>query len=216
MLDRVDYIPGMLHADDAGSDAGAQAPGLRARKQYETKLRIAEVGLRMFSQDSYDATTLEAVAKQASVSPRTLYHYFKTKYDILIFWHGAGFEAGIRPTILQQDRAIGPLGVAKAALAMLVPLYENETLVIADRVWNSTPSLVPQKQLIYLRMEDAVANALGELWPLAECADLMRMAAIVSVGALRHAMAIGRRPGERRSLSERLAETFGHLDELTR
>lgn len=47
--------------------------GLRARKRQETLERIAETGLRLFSQNGYEATTLDAIAEAAGISRRTFF-----------------------------------------------------------------------------------------------------------------------------------------------
>ncbi|WP_375459825.1 TetR/AcrR family transcriptional regulator [uncultured Enterovirga sp.] len=53
-------------------------PGLRQQKGEVTRLRIAREGLRLFSTEGYDKTTLEGVALAAGISARTLYHYVAT------------------------------------------------------------------------------------------------------------------------------------------
>ena len=187
--------------------------GRRNGKQRETRLRIAEIGLQLFDERGYDATTLEQVAKAADVSPRALYHYFKTKYDILLFWHDAGFTAEIGPTILLQCSAEGPFAVARACLLALVPRYETDRLAAVDRVWNSTEALLASKQLIYVNYENAVAAGLAQVWPAPEREPLLRVIAVMVVGALRLAMEAGRQSGETRPLVDRLRDRFALLEQ---
>lgn len=41
------------------------------------------MALELFARDGFEATTVEAVADAAGVSPRTFFHHFKTKHDLL-------------------------------------------------------------------------------------------------------------------------------------
>ena len=58
--------------------------GWRERKRRETLQRIAEMGLKLFIANGYEATTLEAIAAASGISARTFFYYFKSKEDILL------------------------------------------------------------------------------------------------------------------------------------
>ena len=53
--------------------------GLREKKRRETKLRIAESALNLFIVNGFEATTLDEIAKEAAISRRTFFSYFKSK-----------------------------------------------------------------------------------------------------------------------------------------
>ena len=184
----------------------------REQKRRDTHLRIAEEGLRLFDRDGYDATTLEEVASAAGVSARTLFHYFRTKHDILEFWHDRGFEQALRPAILAAPVEHGPLHAVQACLLELVPRYETDRLVTVDRIWHSTDTLHADKQMIYFRMEETVFAALCERWPQPERHPSLRIVAMVSVGALRLAMETRRQEKEGRALADHLRDNFALLD----
>lgn len=46
-------------------------------------LSITDVSLALFERDGYDATTVDAIAKAAGISRRTLFRYFPSKNDIV-------------------------------------------------------------------------------------------------------------------------------------
>lgn len=69
-------------ADGNGADAG---PGLRERKRLAAMLRIQSVALDLFEERGFDAVTVEEVAEASDVSPSSVYRYFGTK-EQLVLW----------------------------------------------------------------------------------------------------------------------------------
>ncbi len=192
----------------------SKGPGLRKQKSLETRLRIAQAGLRLFATKGYDETTLEIVALAAGISPRALYHHFGTKFDILVFFHDEGFVREIEPTMLELDASSGPYLLTRECLLRLVPHYETDTLLAADRIWHSTETLAAQKQLSFLKVEAAISGALGKIWPDAARTAEFRMIGMIAAGALRLAMETGRQEQVQRPLRERLEEKFGILTQI--
>jgi AcrR family transcriptional regulator len=64
-------------------DVKSERPSYRQRQALETRRLIARAARTLFAEHGYAATSIEAVATEAGVSPRTVYATFGTKKAIL-------------------------------------------------------------------------------------------------------------------------------------
>ena len=69
---------------DTGAD-DRQPLGLRERKKAKTRGLLQEHALRLFREQGYEQTTSEQIAEAAEVSTTTVYRYFATKADLVIY-----------------------------------------------------------------------------------------------------------------------------------
>ena len=83
---------------------------LRERKKAETHERITTAAWELFERQGYEETTLTEIAEAASVSARTLFHYFPTK------------EALVYPTL---DEELDRLAAAFAARPADEPVFAS-------------------------------------------------------------------------------------------
>lgn len=67
------------------SSSASKTGGLRERKKAKTKAAIQRHAVRLFTEQGYAATTVEQVAEAAEVSPSTVFRYFPTKEDLVVF-----------------------------------------------------------------------------------------------------------------------------------
>lgn len=79
---------GMIKARGKPSDKaseGANGPsGLRERKKAQTREAIIDAALDLFERNGYEATTIEDIAGEANISPRTFFRYFDTKLEVIL------------------------------------------------------------------------------------------------------------------------------------
>lgn len=66
-----------------GATLRAEDAGLRARKKELTRDAIEQAALRLYDQRGFDRTSIDDIARDAVVSPRTVRRYFGSKEEIV-------------------------------------------------------------------------------------------------------------------------------------
>lgn len=184
--------------------------GLRERKRRETLHRIAETGLKLFIANGYEATTLDAIAEAAGISRRTIFYYFKSKDEILLAWQ-RGIPEIIRAAVLQESADQAPLDAVLNALVKLASQFNSEQTIIIDRLMRSTEQLRIAKHAKFVQEEQALFEALCQLWPQAKRRNALRIVAMVSVGALRLAVEAWAQSGGKQPVEKHLRDAFAAL-----
>lgn len=188
----------------------SRTEGWRERKRRETLNRVTESALRLFDENGYEATTLDAIAEASGISRRTFFHYFKSKEEILAAWQG-GLPDVFRGAIIAQSTDQSPLDVVCNVLLKMPTHFNAEQGMVIDRIIQSSKQLQASNQVKYLRLEQAAFDALCELWPQPERRDALRVVAMASVGALRLGMESWARDGGSKPLVHHLRDAFGNL-----
>lgn len=184
--------------------------GLRERKRRETRQRIAETGLKLFIENGYEATTLDAVAEASGISRRTFFYYFKSKEDILLAWQH-GLPEAVRAAVLAESRDQRPLEAVRNALLKLVAQFNSEQAVAIARILRVTEQLRASNQAKFLQMEQTTFEALCELWPQTRRRKALRIVATVSIGVLRISIEDWADSGGRKPAVKLFKEAFGAL-----
>jgi AcrR family transcriptional regulator len=160
---------------------------LRERKRRLTLDRIAEVGLKLFVENGYEATTLDAIAAASGISRRTFFYYLKSKEDVLLAHESGNFPQALRPTFLKQSPKQSPINAARKTFLALASMYETKESIIADRILRSIEPLRLRKEALLVQMEELLAEAMYEMWPDRSKRPALRMAAMMAIGTLRFA-----------------------------
>ena len=141
-----------------------QQVGLREQKKIDTRRRIQDVALTLFAGRGFDGVTVTEVAREAGVSPATVFNYFPTKEDLVL--HGMA-EYGERLIATLRDRAPGTsvLGAFRAHLLEPRGLLADDDpratagLVRVRKIIAASPALRARELLI----AEATATDLAEL-----------------------------------------------------
>jgi AcrR family transcriptional regulator len=105
------------------------APGRRERNAARTRTAITEAARRLFDASGYVGTTIEQIAEEADVAPRTVFRYFPTKESILF----AEFE-DVRKGILDRLDAAYAVEPAADPLSTLIAVLDVTTADVQDRL----------------------------------------------------------------------------------
>jgi AcrR family transcriptional regulator len=184
---------------------------LRERKRRLTLDRIAEVGLKLFVENGYEATTLDAIAAASGISRRTFFYYLKSKEDVLLAHESGNFPQALRPTFLKQSPKQPPLNAARKTFLALASMYETKESIIADRILRSIEPLRLRKEALLVQMEELLAEAMYEMWPDRSKRPALRMAAMMAIGTLRFAKDNWRKDDAAHPLTHYIDEAFDLL-----
>ncbi len=188
--------------------ASEKPEGLRERKRRETLARIAETGLKLFIENGYEATTLDAIAAAAGISRRTFFYYFTSKEEVLLSWQDSGFQQALRSAMLECSPDQTPLDAVRECLLGLASGYETKESVVVDRLMQSTKALRARKEALFVEMERTLVEVMGELWPATSQRETLRMVAMMAIGTLRLALENWRRSKAKHPLAYHLRHSF--------
>ena len=110
--------------------------GIQERKEREKERRRQQIivaAKRVFSDRGFNKATMEDIAKEAELSPGTLYLYFKNKEElyaslslrILQYLH-------IRVTHVNKDRTLAPEKKLRALMDAMFDVYDFDPMVIIN------------------------------------------------------------------------------------
>lgn len=182
--------------------------GLRERKRRDTHDRIATAGLKLFIENGFEATTLDAIAAAAGISRRTFFYYFKSKEDVLLGQEGSGFTQALRTTMLEGSVDQAPIEAARKCFIKLASRYETRESIVVDRLLRSTEALRARKDARFVEMELTLADTMAELWPDPARSDALRIVAMMAIGTLRLALDDWRREEAEKPLAHYLRHNF--------
>ncbi len=87
--------------------------GLRERKKAKTRALIQEIALRLFLEQGYAATSIEQIAEAAEVSTTTVFRYFPTKPDLVIY---DDLDARLMEAVRAQPVELNTVQLVRSAL----------------------------------------------------------------------------------------------------
>ncbi|WP_144120390.1 TetR family transcriptional regulator [Catellatospora sichuanensis] len=115
--------------------------GLRERKKQKTRWLIQEHALRLFTEQGYDATTVEQIAAAAEISPSTFFRYFATKEDVVL---DDEYDPMLASAVAAAPVGMGPVDALRHAVRSTLgnlPDADRDKLLLRARLQNSVPAV---------------------------------------------------------------------------
>lgn len=187
--------------------------GLRERKRRATHLRILEAARALFVARGYDGTTLEDIADAANLSRRTLFHYFKSKDDILMSMAGGMGDALVQG-LEAQPPGKSPLATMMDAMADIAAAQPHDELLIFDKVMRSSEAVLARKRANYILSEEVLFEAMQRRWPEPAMREELRLAANMVVSVVRLSLEQFNREEGKRSLVEVTNDEFSVMGQM--
>jgi AcrR family transcriptional regulator len=139
--------------------------GLRERKKQQTREAIRQVALRLFAERGFEAVPVTEVAREANVSPATVFNYFPTKED-LFYQRMEVFEEGLLQAV--RNREVGETVFAAFrdfvlnASGVLSEDDPTERLAMFARIVLESPALLERESRIFARYTQSLADLIAE------------------------------------------------------
>ncbi len=133
----------------------------RQRKKTATRDRIRASALRLFTEQGYDATTVEQIAAAAGVSHMTFFRYFPAKEDVAL---SDSYDPLIATHIAKTPASWPVTRRIRAVLAEgLRQVYDTDkdTLLAQNKLIISTPALRERLWASQMDTQELILQALG-------------------------------------------------------
>jgi AcrR family transcriptional regulator len=140
--------------------------GLRERKKLAAMRRIQQIALDLFDERGFDNVTIEQIAEVAEVSPSSVYRYFGTKEQVVL-WD----EVDVRffDTVEAELASHPPVDAMRRAISVAMPQYFDRDDDLAKRKTRYAfeepalrAALLEQTDLLTRRVAEALARAAGQ------------------------------------------------------
>lgn len=137
-----------------------ETSSLRSRKKERTRRTIEEAALELFEERGFDGATIEEIAAKADISPRTFFHYFPSKEDVVLADYSARLERIVTALEACNAEAAAPWEALRSAFLTVAADYESEReqLFRRFRIIQATPSVAARNLQLQQTWEEAVAE----------------------------------------------------------
>ena len=143
------------------------AEGLRERKKQKTRELLAETARRLFAERGFERVTVTEIAREAEVSPATVFNYFPTKED-LFYSRLEAFEDELLNAI--RDRAAGESVIdafsgfllGQGGVLTMDSPEADEQLRTITRIITESPALLARERQVFDRYAQTLAALLAE------------------------------------------------------
>lgn len=191
---------------------GTHTSDLRERKRLAAMRRIQDVALDLFETEGFGAVTIERIAASADVSPSSVYRYFGTK-EQLVLWDE--YDPVWIDRLFEEIKTESPAVALRRAAEVLIvgPLTTDEEYVRRrTRLIMEEPSIEAASALALYEAAEMIGKTLSEALGR-EHGDLeIQLLSHALVGAITGAIHHWYESGFARPLGELLQRALDALD----
>ncbi len=145
------------------------------------------MALELFEENGFDGTTIDQIAIAADIAPRTFFHYFPSKEDVVLTDYSTRLD-GIVAALTASRSDEAPWSALRAAFSSVAADYETEReqLLRRFRIIQATPSVAARNLQMQTTWEDAVTDAVAGWLDVDPGSDLRpRLIAGAALAAMR-------------------------------
>lgn len=168
----------------------ARESGLRQRKKAQTRQRIVDAALGLFAQHGFDSVTVEAIANEAEIAPRTFFHYFPTKEDVVLADYAERLDRLIN-AVADRPEDEDPWAALRAAFVEVGSDYQQQQQQLIRRfeIIARSPSVHARSLQLQAEWEEALAATLAKRQGVDLAHDLSsRLMAASALAAMRSSL----------------------------
>lgn len=123
---------------------------------------MEQAALDLFERSGFDGTTIEEIAAAAEISPRTFFHYFPTKEDVVLARYSLRLDQVVAALVASPPEE-DPWTALRGAFLSVSENYEThrEELLRRFRIIQATPSVAARNLQVQASWESAVADAVA-------------------------------------------------------
>lgn len=199
--------------DAAPDPAPTPGTGLREAKKARTRAALARAALQLVAEDGLHATTVEAIAARADVSPRTFFNYFDTKDEAVVHLSGERFRHLMAE--LLTEPAPNPVTHMRDAMIRLLTEADADSATddhLLRAALERDPSLFGTLHTSMNQVGAEFEAALTSRYASDRDRDLARLGLSLALGLTQTAMLDARDGRTDQAVPDRVAHYFTLLD----
>ena len=130
------------------------------RRRDRTRNALTTAALELFRTRGYDATTVEQIADAADVAPRTFFHHFASKEEVLFGGHEER-RKDVISTLEERLDAVPVWEAISSAMMTVVDAFEADTAFFRERA--KLYAREPGLRAAVLSINDKLVNDIAEV-----------------------------------------------------
>jgi AcrR family transcriptional regulator len=133
-----------------------------ARWKPDSRRRLLEAALDLYSERGFEQTTVAEIAKRAGLTERTYFRHFPDKREVLFSSAGV-LQAALVTAVADADESLAPIDVVGSGLeAIPAVIPDRELARRRQTVIAANPELQERELIKFASWSEAVADALRE------------------------------------------------------